>query len=83
MIFGEWNGEEFRKVMKREAFEDRHDAGLAEGVSIGIQQANRENARNLLRIGLGTFEQIAQEVSLSLDEVLALKEALSHAAVAQ
>ena len=79
MIFGEWDEEEFRKVMKREAFEDGHDVGVAEGA----QQNARENARNFLRMNLGTPEQIAQGTGLPLDEVLALKEALSRETVVQ
>ena len=79
MIFGEWDEEEFRKVMKREAFEDGHNVGVVEGA----QQNARENARNFLRMNLGTPEQIAQGTGLPLDEVLALKEALSRETVVQ
>ena len=75
MIFGEWDEEEYRRVMKREAFEDGHDAGVAEGA--------RQNARNLLRMNLGTPEQIAQAVSLPLEEVLALKAGLSQETVVE
>ena len=75
MIFGEWDEEEFRRVMKREAFEDGHDAGVAETA--------RANARNLLCMNILTTEQIAQAVSLPLDVVLALKEELSREAVAR
>ena len=75
MIFGEWDEEEFRRVMKREAFEDGHDAGVAETA--------RANAQNLLRMNILTTEQIAQAVSLPLEEVLALKEEISCKTVAQ
>ena len=75
MIFGEWDEEEFRKVMKREAFED--------GAIAGAQQNARENARNLLTMHLGTPEQISQAVSLPLEEVLALREELDRETVAQ
>ena len=53
-----------------------HEKHLAfeEGVSLGIEQNARENARNLLRMNLGTLEQIAQAVSLPLAEVLSLRE---------
>ena len=47
------------------------------GVAKGVQQAARENAKNLLTMNLGTTEQIAQAVSLPLEEVLALKEELA------
>lgn len=79
MIFGEWDEEEYRRVMKREAYED----GMEEGLSLGRQKTARENARNLLRMGLGTLEQVAQAVSLPLAEVLALREELSRECVAR
>ena len=72
MIFGEWDEEEFRKVMKREAFEDGHDAGVVEGA----QQNARETARNFLMEG-DAPEKIARCCSLPLDVVLALREELS------
>ena len=75
MIFGEWDEEEYRRVMKREAFED--------GMEEGVQQTARTNARNLLRMNLGTPEQIAQAVSLPLEEVLALKAGLSQETVVE
>ena len=78
MIFGEWDEEEFRRVMKREAYED----GMEEGLSLGSQKAARENARNFLRMDVLTPEQIAQGTGLPLEEVLALKEELSHETVA-
>ena len=70
MIFGEWDEEAFRTVMKREAFED----GMEEGVSLGTHQAARATAQNLFRMNILTPEQISQAVSLPLEEVLALKE---------
>ena len=62
MIFGEWDEEAFRTVMKREAFED------------GAEAKAREAAQNLFRMNILTPEQISQAVSLPLEEVLALKE---------
>ena len=75
MIFGEWDEEEYRRVMKREAFEDGHDAGVAENA--------RQNARNLLHMNILTLEQIAQGTGLSLDAVLAIKDELSNEVLAQ
>ena len=57
---------------KCEAFEDGHDAGVAEGA----QQTARTNARNFLKEG-DAPEKIARCCSLPLDVVLALKEELS------
>ena len=44
----------------------------------GAQQNARENAWNLLRMNLGTPEQIAQATKIPLEDVLALKEELSR-----
>ena len=52
--------------------------GVAKGIEQGVQQNARENARNLLKMNLGTAEQIAQAVSLPLEEVLALKDELEN-----
>ena len=60
---------------KRFAFE--------EGVSLGVEQNARENARNLLRMNILTSEQIAQAVSLSVEEVLTLQEELSYGHIMQ
>ena len=78
MIFGEWDEEEFRRVMKREAYED----GMEEGVAIGAQQNALQNARNFLKEG-DAPEKIARCCSLPLEEVLALKEEISCKTVAQ
>ena len=75
MIFGEWDEEEYRRVMKREAFED--------GLEEGSQQTARESARNLLRMKLGNPEQIAQAVSLPLEEIFVLQKELSGKDTAQ
>lgn len=71
MIFGEWDEEEYRRVMKREAFED------------GAEANARQNARNLLRMKLGNPEQIAQAVSLPLEEIFVLQKELSGKDTAQ
>lgn len=78
MIFGEWDEEEYRKVMKREAYED----GMEEGLSLGSQKTARQNARNFLMEG-DSPEKIARCCSLPLEDVLALKEELSQESVAQ
>jgi hypothetical protein len=65
MIFGEWDQEKFIEVQKRIAAED----------------ASIANAKNLLKMNLGSVEQISQAVSLPLEQVLALKEELSRESV--
>ena len=51
-----------------------YERGRAEGIEEGAQQNAVANARNLLGMNLLTPEQIAQAVSLPLEQVLALKE---------
>ena len=48
------------------------------GFARGAQQASIANAKNLLRMNLGSLEQISQAVSLPLEQVLALKEELEQ-----
>ena len=55
-------------VKQEEAFED--------GKVEGAQQKAVEDAENLLRMKLGTPEQIAQATKLPLDQVLELKKQL-------
>lgn len=66
MIFGEWDEEMFVKVQKQISYEEGEEANKI------------ANAKNLLRMNLGTPEQISQAVSLPLEQVLALKEELSE-----
>ena len=62
MIFGEWDQEKFIEVQKKIAVEDNKIA----------------NAKNFLRMNLGSPEQIAQGTELPLEQVLALKEELEQ-----
>ena len=55
--------------------------GVAKGIEQGVQQAARENARNFLSLNKLTSEEIARCCSLPLEEVLALKEELTHEGV--
>ena len=54
-----------------------HEEGLEAGREEGAKQNAIANARNLLNMQLGSPEQIAQAVSLPLEQVLAIKEELS------
>ena len=53
----------------------------AEGLKRGMRKNAIANAKNLLRMNLGSLEQISQAVSLPLEQVLALKEELDREAV--
>ena len=48
-----------------------------EGIAEGRQEAKLEAARNLLKMKLGTFEQIAQAQGLPLEEVQKLAEEIA------
>lgn len=58
-----------------------YDSGKEDGIAIGKEEAKLENARNLLSMNLGTYEQIAQAVDLPLETVQQLAEELKVAAV--
>ena len=60
-------------VKKEEAFQD----GMEAGISQGAQQKAEEAAINLLKMKVGTDEQIAQAQGLSLERVLELKKKIT------
>ena len=57
------------------------EAGYEKGHAAGAEENARENARNLLKKSTLSPEMIAECCSLPLEEVLALKEELSHETV--
>ena len=57
---------------------NRREEGYEIGIQDGIRQTAIANAKNLLRMNLGSLEQISKAVSLPLEQVLALKEELSR-----
>ncbi len=63
MIFGAYSYKDHMDVVREEARED----------------ASIDSAKNLLKMNLGTPEQISQAVSLPLEQVLALKDELKGA----
>ncbi len=67
-LLTEFNQEDYDRNRRAEGYED--------GYSDGERQNAIANAKNLLRMNLGTPEQIAQAVCLPLDQVLALKDEL-------
>ena len=65
--------EEGRAEGLKQGLAKGHKQGLAEGA----QQNAIENARNFLRMNLGTPEQIAQGCSLPLEKVLELQKSIT------
>ena len=47
-----------------------------DGKEAGAKEKAIENARNLLKMNLGTVEQISSAIGLSVDEVLQIKNKL-------
>ena len=64
-----------------EAYRDIREDGYEEGLSIGraegISQKAMEAAENLLKMGLGTYEQIAQAQDLPLEQVQEIAERIA------
>ena len=52
--------------------------GLEKGLAEGLSQKAIEDASNLLKMNLGTPEQIAQAVSLPLEQILDLSKKLQN-----
>ena len=53
------------------------DAGREEGIAIGAQQKAIEDAERLLKMNLGTVEQIAEAVDLTVEQILDIKEKIA------
>ena len=65
-------------IIKKEGYAEGRTTGLQEGLQKGRTEANRENARNLLLLGILTDEQIARATGLKLGELLELKRELEE-----
>ena len=73
-IYTEFDQESYDETLRND--------GRIEGIQIGARETAIANAKNLLRMNLGSLDQISQAVSLPLEQVIALKEELSHETVA-
>ena len=65
MSLTEFDEEEFKRICRADGYED------------GVNDKAIEAAENLLKIGVGTPEQISQAIGLPLEQVLQIKEKLS------
>ena len=65
---------------KEEGLAEGHEKGLKEGKELGLKEGAHENAianaRNLLKMNIGTVEQISKAIGLSVEEILKLKDEL-------
>ncbi len=55
------------------------EVGREQGIDIGIREARKESARNLLLLDLLTEKQIAQVTNLSIEEVRRMKQEVESA----
>ena len=56
------------------AFEEGREEGMKLGIEQGIERARIENAENLLKMEIGTVEQISQATGIPLEQVMQIKE---------
>ena len=68
--------EELRQTYLSWSLHD-HDV-RREGIREGMEKSKVESARKLLSMNLGTHEQIAQAVGLTLDKVKELAASINH-----
>ena len=68
MSLTEFDQEEYDRNRREEGYLDGKDDGFELGERSGSQNA----ARNMLKMGLGTHEQIAQATGLSVEDIRAL-----------
>ena len=73
MSLTEYDAEE----VMRDIREEGREIGIEEGITRGAQQKAVEAAMNLLKMNLGTPEQIAEAEGLPLEHVLELKSNLT------
>ena len=64
-------------VKQKEAFDkglsEGINQGIKKGIDQGVQQKAIEDAKNLLKMNLGTPEQISKATNLSIKKILELK----------
>ena len=68
------------KTIKNEGLREGRSEGIQEGRNEGLHEGRKETARNLIKIGKMSLEEIAECVNLTLDElnVLASEGAVKH-----
>ena len=77
MILTEFDEEVFKQNVREDGYLEGLEAGRTEGRAQGISQKAIETAENLLRMGLGSPEQISKAIGLPLEQILKIKENLS------
>ena len=67
---------EGREIGRAEGREEGERLGRASGIAEGANDKAVETAKNLIKMGLGTSEQIAAATKLSIEKVLEIKQGL-------
>ena len=68
MSLTEFDQEEYDRNRREEGYLEGKD----DGFKLGERSGKQEDARNMLKMGLGTHEQIAQITGLSVEDIRAL-----------
>ena len=80
MCLTEFDVESAIKTWREDGYEDGYTEGrtdgIAEGKTAGKQEKAVETARNLLKMNLGTFEQISQATNLPIEQIRELQQQL-------
>ena len=73
-----WNDQvrEWKEEAREEGLAEGREEGRAAGVAEGANDKAVETAKNLIKMGLGTPEQIAAATKLSIEKVLEIKQGL-------
>ena len=79
MCLTEYDEEATNRAFREDGYIEGVEDSKAAGILEGEQKKAVEAARNLLKLKLGTFEQIAQAVSLPLGTVQQLAEEFATA----
>ena len=77
MILTEFDEELFKQNVREDGYEEGWADGRKEGLADGQKIKAIEDAENLLRMNLGTIEQIAQATSLSVEKVREIAQGIS------
>ena len=71
-----------KRICREDGYEDGREEGLREGIEAGREEGERNKAIsaaiNLLKMNLGTPEQISQAAGINVEEVLELQNRISQ-----
>ena len=65
------------QISYRNGVDDGIEQGIEQGIKRGTEQTKIETAKNLLKMKIGTVEQIAQATAITIEDVLKLQKELA------